>query len=50
MTEGRHSRQMGNYDGYRQRSENLGKLFLGRFQKIFAPLINEFNGSIQHAH
>ncbi|MBK7931348.1 MAG: carboxypeptidase regulatory-like domain-containing protein [Bryobacterales bacterium] len=36
----------GNYDVYRQRSENLGKLFLGRYQKIFSPtLINEFNGS-----
>jgi len=36
----------GNYDVYRQRSENLGKLFLGRYQKIFSPtLINEFNGA-----
>ena len=36
----------GNYDVYRQRSENLGKLFLGRYQKIFSPtLINEFNAS-----
>lgn len=36
----------GNYDVYRQRSENRGKLFLGRYQKIFSPtLINEFNGS-----
>ncbi len=36
----------GNYDVVRQRSENKGKLFLGRYQKIFSPtLINEFNGS-----
>jgi len=36
----------GNYDVYRQRSDNLGKLFLMRYQKIFSPtLINEFNGS-----
>jgi len=36
----------GNYDVFRQRSENRGKLFLGRYQKIFSPtLINEFNGS-----
>ncbi|MFN7649903.1 MAG: carboxypeptidase regulatory-like domain-containing protein [Acidobacteriota bacterium] len=36
----------GNYDVFRQRSENLGKLFLGRYQKILSPtLINEFNGS-----
>jgi len=36
----------GNYDVFRQRSENFGKLFLARYQKIFSPtLINEFNGS-----
>jgi hypothetical protein len=36
----------GNYDVVRQRSENKGKLYLGRYQKIFSPtLINEFNGS-----
>jgi hypothetical protein len=36
----------GNYDVVRQRSENLGKLWLVRYQKIFSPtLINEFNGS-----
>ncbi|MBI1895837.1 MAG: carboxypeptidase regulatory-like domain-containing protein [Acidobacteria bacterium] len=34
----------GNFDIVRQRSENRGKLFLGRYQKIFsAALINEFN-------
>jgi hypothetical protein len=36
----------GNYDVFRQRSDNRGKLFIGRYQKIFSPtLINEFNGS-----
>src|SRR5260221_4613180 len=36
----------GNYDIVRARSENQGKLFLMRYQKIFSPsLINEFNGS-----
>ncbi|MDQ6699449.1 MAG: carboxypeptidase regulatory-like domain-containing protein [Acidobacteriota bacterium] len=36
----------GNYDVVRQRSENFGKLYLIRNQKIFSPtLINEFNGS-----
>jgi hypothetical protein len=36
----------GNYNVFRQRSENLGKLYLGRYQMIFSPtLINEFNGS-----
>ncbi len=36
----------GNYDIVRQRSENRGKLFLTRYQKVFSPsLINEFNGS-----
>ncbi len=36
----------GNYDVVRQRSENKGKLFLLRYQKIFSPtLINEFNGA-----
>jgi hypothetical protein len=36
----------GNYDVFRQRSENLGRLYLGRYQRIFSPtLINEFNGS-----
>ncbi|MEZ5356256.1 MAG: carboxypeptidase-like regulatory domain-containing protein [Bryobacteraceae bacterium] len=36
----------GNFDIVRQRSENLGKVFIGRYQRIFSPtLINEFNGS-----
>jgi hypothetical protein len=36
----------GNYNVVRQRSENNGKLFLGRWQKIFNPtLINELNVS-----
>jgi hypothetical protein len=36
----------GNYDVFRQRSENFGKLFLIRNQKIFSPtLINELNAS-----
>src|SRR5260221_452133 len=36
----------GNYDIVRARSENQGKLFLIRYQKIFSPsLINEFNGA-----
>ena len=36
----------GNYDVYRQRSENLGKLFLVRYQKIFSPtLVNELNAN-----
>lgn len=36
----------GNYDVVRQRSENFGKLFLGRYQKIISPtLVNEFNAS-----
>ncbi|HYO84044.1 MAG TPA: hypothetical protein VES20_21755, partial [Bryobacteraceae bacterium] len=36
----------GNYDVVRQRSENVGKLYLGRYQKILSPtLVNEFNAS-----
>ena len=36
----------GNYDVFRQRSENFGKLYLGRYQKIISPtLVNEFNAS-----
>lgn len=36
----------GNYNVGRQRSENLGKMYLGRYQRIFTPtLINEFNAS-----
>jgi hypothetical protein len=36
----------GNYDVVRQRSENLGKLYMGRYQKILSPtLVNEFNAS-----
>jgi hypothetical protein len=36
----------GNYDVFRQRSENLGKLFLVRYQRIFSPtLVNELNAN-----
>ncbi len=36
----------GNYDMVRARSENQGKLFLVRYQRIFSPsLINEMNAS-----
>ncbi|MEZ5356258.1 MAG: hypothetical protein R2762_26790 [Bryobacteraceae bacterium] len=36
----------GNFDVVRQRSENVGRVFIGRWQRIFSPtLINEFNAS-----